>query len=194
MTSTHTITHPELVAALLKPGKEIAEQMTAQEADLWHNATGVSGEAGEILQCVFSSHLNDCELDVENMVEELGDMAFYLEGLRQNVGLSREETLTYVGQYRKLSLLDETIMLSIASANLLDLVKKTVIYKKVLDPKALVMALSSIERSLEEIRNHIGVDRPFVLGQNIDKLSVRYAGLTYTNEAAQVRADKPQGE
>lgn len=32
-------------------------------------------------------------LDRENVVEELGDLEFYMEQLRQNVGITREETL-----------------------------------------------------------------------------------------------------
>ena len=32
-------------------------------------------------------------LDMKNVVEELGDLEFYMEGLRQGLGITREETL-----------------------------------------------------------------------------------------------------
>ena len=32
-------------------------------------------------------------LDRENVIEELGDLEFYMEGLRQGLGITREETL-----------------------------------------------------------------------------------------------------
>ena len=33
------------------------------------------------------------ELDIANVIEELGDLEFYMEGLRQCLRISREETL-----------------------------------------------------------------------------------------------------
>lgn len=112
--------HSELVRALVKPGEKIVDSMTAIGADLLHMAVGVSGEAGELLDAVKKHVIYNKPIDLENIVEELGDLEFYMEGLRQNLGITREETLT----------------------------------------------------------------------ANIAKLSVRYAGLTYSDQAAQDRADK----
>lgn len=33
------------------------------------------------------------ELDVENIIEELGDLEFYLEGLRSHLGITRQQVL-----------------------------------------------------------------------------------------------------
>jgi len=33
------------------------------------------------------------ELDVENVIEELGDLEFYMEHMRQLVGITREQTI-----------------------------------------------------------------------------------------------------
>lgn len=115
-----TITHPQLVAALVKPGAAILETLTPAKADLLHGAVGISGEAGELLDAVKKHVIYNKPLDIENVIEELGDLEFYIEQVRQNLGLTRQVTLD----------------------------------------------------------------------ANIAKLSVRYAGLTYTDTAAQVRADK----
>lgn len=86
-------THPELVRALSKPGLTILEEMNAGDAHLLHMAVGVAGEAGEIIDAVKKAVIYRKPLDLENLKEELGDMEFFLEGIRQCVGLSRMEIL-----------------------------------------------------------------------------------------------------
>lgn len=114
------ITHPELVKALAKPGADIAYQLTPLNAHLIHMAVGVCGEAGELIDAVKKAAIYNKPIDRANVIEELGDLEFYMEGLRQGLGITREETIE----------------------------------------------------------------------ANIAKLSVRYSALTYSDEAAQARADK----
>lgn len=87
------ITHPALVLALAKSGSDIMKELTPEGVDLLHMAVGVSGEAGELIDAVKKSVIYNKELDRVNIIEELGDIEFYLEGLRQNLGISREETI-----------------------------------------------------------------------------------------------------
>lgn len=87
------INHPELVTALVKPGAAILETLSPEKADLLHAAVGVSGEAGELLDAVKKHVIYNKPIDRENVVEELGDLEFYMEQLRQNLGITREETL-----------------------------------------------------------------------------------------------------
>ncbi len=89
------ISHPELVSALAKPGQKIAEEMTGPDAHLIHMAIGISGEAGELLDAIKKRAIYRKELDRENVIEELGDLEFYLEGIRQGLGLTREECLEH---------------------------------------------------------------------------------------------------
>lgn len=187
-----SITHPELVVALVKPGAEIAGGITPQEADLWHGATGVAGETAEILEAIVVPVIKDEPIDQENMVEELGDMEFYLEQVRTNplLTIDRAETLFLLRADPPLRLAEESALLAIAGGAVLDQAKKVAIYKKAADRNAFVLALARIESAMENIRSHIGVTREFTLQQNIAKLSVRYAGLTYTDASAVARADK----
>jgi len=85
--------YKEMVTALVKPGQAILDTLTPEKIDLLHMAVGVSGEAGEILDAVKKHVVYNKELDMVNMVEELGDIEFYLEGIRQNLQITREETL-----------------------------------------------------------------------------------------------------
>lgn len=87
------ITYEELVQNLAKPGEDILEELTPGQANAWHMATGVSGEAGELLDAVKKHVVYQKDIDLENVIEELGDLEFYMEGLRAELGITREETL-----------------------------------------------------------------------------------------------------
>lgn len=89
------ITHPQLVAALVKPGQALIDTLTPDKAHLQHMAIGVAGESGELLDCVKKHTIYGKDLDKENLLEELGDLEFYLEGIRQVTGLTREECLSH---------------------------------------------------------------------------------------------------
>ena len=109
-----------MVSALVKPGTKINDEMTPEKANMLRMVCGISGEAGELIDAVKKHVIYNKPLDIENVIEELGDLEFYMEGLRQEVGLTREQCLQ----------------------------------------------------------------------ANIDKLGVRYKGLTYSDKSAQDRADK----
>lgn len=82
-----------MVAVLVKPGETIIKEMTASDAHLLHMAVGVSGEAGELLDGVKKRAIYQKEIDRENIIEELGDIEFYLEGIRAELNITRAETL-----------------------------------------------------------------------------------------------------
>jgi len=85
--------HKELVARLVKPGEQIVKELTPDDCNLLHMAVGVSGEAGELLDAVKKSVIYRKPLDLDNVVEELGDIEFYMEGIRQQLGITRCECL-----------------------------------------------------------------------------------------------------
>ena len=114
------MTYEEFVSALVKDGHKIKEEITPNECHTLHMIMGICGEAGELLDAVKKAVIYRKNLDRTNVIEELGDIEFYLEGFRQSVGISRDETIK----------------------------------------------------------------------ENMDKLSKRYAKIAYTDEAAQTRADK----
>ena len=85
--------HQQMVKCLVKDGATIKEELTPLDAHLMHMVIGISGEAGELLDAVKKSIIYRKELDLENVIEELGDLEFFMEGLRQSLGLTREECL-----------------------------------------------------------------------------------------------------
>lgn len=88
-----TINHTDMVRTLVKSGEELLSALRPESADLWHGATGVAGEAGELLDAVKKHVVYNKPLDVDNIIEELGDLEFYMEQVRQNLCITREETL-----------------------------------------------------------------------------------------------------
>ena len=87
------IVYSEMVAALAKPGERIASELTGEDAHLIHMAIGISGESGELLDAIKKRAVYRKELDRENVIEELGDLEFYLEGIRQGLGVTREQCI-----------------------------------------------------------------------------------------------------
>lgn len=85
--------HSEMVKALAKNGETIAAEIDGADAHLLHMAVGVSGEAGELLDAIKKKAIYRKPLNVENVIEELGDIEFFLEGIRQGLGLTREQCL-----------------------------------------------------------------------------------------------------
>lgn len=81
--------YDEFVASLIKPGTAVKDELTAETAHLLHMAVGVSGEAGELLDAIKKAAIYGKPLDVANVIEELGDIEFYLSGIRQALGLDR---------------------------------------------------------------------------------------------------------
>lgn len=87
--------HSQMVDRLFKPGWKIIEQMTSDKVEAWHAGTGISGEAGELLDAIKRYVVCGKDIDLKNVVEELGDLEFYMEALRQNLSITREQTLTH---------------------------------------------------------------------------------------------------
>jgi len=90
---TEKIVHPELVAALVKPGEDILKELTPITCHLWHMASCIPSEAGELFDAVKRHVLYGARLDMDNIVEELGDLEFYMEGVRAALGITREQCL-----------------------------------------------------------------------------------------------------
>lgn len=88
-----TLSHPQLVTALCKDGQEIIDSLTPLDAHLWHMSSCLCGESAELFDAVKKAVIYRKEIDVVNCVEELGDLEFYLEGLRQGLNITREQTL-----------------------------------------------------------------------------------------------------
>lgn len=73
---------------------------------------------------------------------------------------------------------------------LLDAVKKHVIYGKPLDVMNIIEELGDAEFYLQHLRSILGITREETLRANMEKLAKRYPQYEYTDQAAKERADK----
>ena len=87
--------HKNTVKRLQKHGRAILEDLTPITANLLHMAVGVSGEAGELVDAIKKHTIYNKPIDRENVIEELGDIEFYMEGIRNALGISRKDTLSH---------------------------------------------------------------------------------------------------
>jgi len=190
----NNITHPEMVAGLAKRGEDIINELTPLSSHLLHMAVGIAGEAGELAQAIYiSADFNS--IDKENVVEELGDLEFYLEGLRQGLQLNRDKTVEvalvhqpYETSFHKVK--DNAIQLNIECSVLLDFIKKSAFYVKPVKTDLVIESLIKINNFMLELREAFVISRDRTIEHNIAKLGERYQGHNYSNEQAIDRADK----
>lgn len=60
---------------------------------IMHAAVGIAGEGGEVLDAAKKLWVYSKPLDLGNVIEELGDIEFYMQAMRSLLGISRNEVL-----------------------------------------------------------------------------------------------------
>lgn len=88
--------HAAMTAYLGKPGTDIIDTLSPIKAELLHYGFALcleAGELGDILKkfIIYNQPISDKTR--EHLVEELGDIEFYIERIRALFGISRTETL-----------------------------------------------------------------------------------------------------
>lgn len=193
------VTHPELVKTLVKNPIDIMSTLSITGIDLWHGATGVAGECGELLEGILRTSMfpNSDELEAGrvNLLEESGDIYFYTEQLvqREKLELDWDSVMAYAGRQHlgPDRMLYHAMHVAIFGSQVLDTVKKTAIYNKPLDTTMLRSQLTEMLKHVATLGLMFGISREQALEANIEKLGKRYEGLKYTDKAAQQRLDKP---
>jgi NTP pyrophosphatase (non-canonical NTP hydrolase) len=85
----------EMVEEKAKPGNDIVATLTPEKAEMWHMGTGVCTEAGELLDAIKKHCIYNKKLDIENIVEEMGDLMFYFVGLLENIQDHHEPKINF---------------------------------------------------------------------------------------------------
>lgn len=174
----------ELVEALKKNPQDILATLTPEKVDAWHMATGVAGEALELLENYPADDYDFEDLDNENLVEELGDLYFYLTGICLATGVKLESS-----KPNSVNLKEDMLQLALWSGKLLDAVKKWVVYNKE-DMKPVIESYAGkLAGTIEATAKGLGFSMQFITRYNKAKLTERY-GEKYSDAAAQARADK----
>lgn len=80
------------VMSRVKPGEEIHSGLTESDAHLIHMLLGLAGEVGELIDVfkrpmIYNTEVNEATRD--HIIEELGDIEYYMAGIRAVLGISR---------------------------------------------------------------------------------------------------------
>lgn len=184
------LTYPGFVGGLLKPGQDILSSLTPEKCHMLHMAIGLARESVEFLQ--YNSD--------ENFIEEAGDIEFFAQGMltnRYDLGpawFSHDYmSHKFIPITNEIELYERLSAIVINAHEILETIKKWVIYNKPLQTGPIVMSLSAIHHLLESLYVYKGVTRVQILDANRAKLDKRYKD-GYSDKAAQERADKAEGE
>lgn len=175
MSDLMTIPYPLFVGGLFtKP--------TDRPGRMMHAAIGIVGEVHELLDA-------DCR---GNMIEEAGDLRFYIQAARNTDNEVDEHYAACEQEPYEGSLSVEACRACLRhhANEVLDMAKKWWVYEKPLNPFGFASDLHQLELALSVYLRFMGITDEQVERHNREKLSKRYPGGKYTNEAAQARADK----
>lgn len=172
------------------PGDIICGFFTGAEAhkvSAWHAVTGLCTEAGELLEWA-----NSGDMDEANLIEELGDLEWYLRLLSAAftfpIYLPPEPDYpadgppTDGGTAR-----GACVSVAIAAARLADVVKRWVVYGSPLNEEAAKSWSYALRSAMAWLRYCEGVTREEVLQANIAKLQQRYPAGGFRKEDSENR-------
>lgn len=199
-----------MVADLVKPGGDIVADITDGAAAKLHMAVGISGECAELADAINYASLTNTKIDEENVMEEIGDLLFFIEGAFYEIGRSSlhlEENAARVYSeseckyykahkdgFTKSNPMCIFDIMIVKAGDFLDLVKKHAIYGKELDEQKYLQELCGVRYSLGVFCAYCGYSIDKCREKNILKLvkgdKARYKEGKYSNKAAQERADK----
>lgn len=167
------MTYQEMVTHLKKPGQDLLDSWTPEKASAMHMLVGLHDEALELHHAL----LNE---DVPNLIEEMGDMCFYVVGLAQDLGV-------------ELNLGAEPDMNQKKPAAMMELVencKRHLCYNKPLDVEKAAESMNDIISQLAGISLQLGITLEEVTQLNYDKLMKGRYPNGYSDDAANKREDK----
>ena len=70
-----------------------AKLMANQTEDRLHAAIGIAGEAGELVDAVKKNWVYNKPLDSDNVIEECGDILFYVQAMLNTFGLTLQDAI-----------------------------------------------------------------------------------------------------
>jgi len=176
--------YSQMVADLAKPGEDIIATLTPISIHTLHMTIGLMGEVTELKE----HQLVQGVQSHSTILEELGDIEFYFEGLCQSMSIIMEPSKesVYAGNCVDL--------LVVAAGEMLDTVKKMVIYNKPIDLMDFIAKVINIQMQLVQVHLFYGITQAEAREHNMHKLlkgdNARYKEGEYSDEAAQSRRDK----
>ena len=187
------IEHSGIVTALAKPGADILDSLTPNTCHILHMTMGIMGEVLE-LRTEVMRHSHSVRGITEETVKECGDIEFYLRGLCHYISVPIDTLFQGVTTEEPTCPYSDAMPLYVntlidAAGDLLELVKKFVMYCDDSKLPGIIKAAKQVCCELDDFYIGMGIDRKTVLAENVAKLSKRYHGGKFDNAQAQKRVD-----
>jgi NTP pyrophosphatase (non-canonical NTP hydrolase) len=189
------ITHPELVAKLVKPGIKIKEEITSREIQTLFYLLTICVESAKLLDTYKKVVIYRKPLDETKICSEISELSNHLELFENNIHERTEvepdaktlkENITPIQAH----MLHMALGVFGEGGELLDTILNHIFYKEPIDLENIIEELGDGEFYNEGIRQIFNLVREGILNKNIEKLSKRYESLNYSDKQAQERKDK----
>jgi len=181
--------YSQMVADLAKPGEDIIATLTPIKMHALHMAVGLMGEVTELSEHRLLAD-DSKEHSSSTVLEELGDIEFYFEGLCQSMRLTVPES----GAKFPYPLSIDNLV--VTAGEMLDLVKKMVIYNKDIELFEFVNGVIAVRKTLDQVYSYYELTQVQAREHNMHKLlkgkNARYGKGTYSDEASINRVDKAE--
>lgn len=165
-----------MVSNLKKPGEDILAQWDAKKASASHMVVGFTDELFELWQALHNE-------DSENILEEAGDLLFYIKGLEQDLGL---EPIDFTVPFE----IKEGTPVFDPFIAVITPIKRHLYYNKPLDNAELQEALTVMASFAVDSAQREGSDLNSILEANYQKLAEARYKNGYSDKAAEERVDK----
>ncbi len=172
---SNTLKHQFMVSKLAKNPDAILTSLSPSKCHLMHMMIGLTDECFELEIAQFNA-------DLENIIEELGDLQFYTEGLIFGY-------IDHVANYKFVPLSKHETYQLLART-----VKRHVFYEQELNIKDLVCVYQNLLSWIAFDARAIGLTVVDVQNHNMEKLAKRYPNFDYTDGRAKERIDKVEGD
>lgn len=174
----------EMVVTLKKPGADILASWTPEKASASHMLVGIMDEYFEFIEAVDNYHDNCTEETADHVLEEAGDVLFYLKGMEQDLGL-RELHFERAIENLDTTDLDKLILDIITS------IKRHLYYNKELPGSEVADQLELLAVIVTDCAKHLlGCSLEYILEANYKKLMKGRYPNGYSDDAANKREDK----
>lgn len=190
--------YPDFVDSLFK-------KRGSENLDVEHAVMGIMTEATELQRGILdlekslvSNSDEDGIKNLLNVVEELGDLHFYIQALLKGDNFQRLEEMDFYLLWDMVPAEGNVISISKSlvsdvvceAGDMLDIVKKHTIYGKDLDVKELQFHGQVVRNAVKLISVNMRIATEIVIKQNMLKLSKRYPSGIYKDSDAIGRKDK----
>lgn len=183
--------HADMVKVLVKSGAELKKGLTPQKLQMWLMGCDIIIKAGQLFDIIKKHTIYNKDLDrkqfydaIDTLDTSVGDCGMVLEAVLHK-SLPNPSDL-------ELEILHMASCIPGEGAELLEMVLANIKASLPMDIENAKEELSDLEFYMEGCRARFNITRKQTLDKNYEKLSVRYKGMKYSDEAANKRADKQE--